>query len=844
VLRLSLRNIWSRKGRLLLTAIAVIAGTAFLSGVFVFTDTIKGSFNTMFASAYAKTDAFVRSAQVIEGQFGEEQRDRIDVSLVDKVRAVPGVVEAFGDVVGTATLTFGDTVVGMDGPPKFAGAWIDSENSPWQLAEGRGATGPDEVVIDRGSSKMAKIPLGAKVTATSIGQPRDFTVVGIATFAGNDSSGGVAWSLYSLETAQQFLIGDTTKIDSIVVVGDGDSTPEGLVASITSAVGDPDVEVLTGAEITKENQSAVEQSLSFITIFLSVFALISLFVGSFIIYNVFSISAAQRQRENALLRAIGASRSQVTRSMFVEAVVVGVGGSLLGCLGGVGLASTILTVLSKVGFSPGESPLVIHPTGFIITLVVGVVVTVLCAIVPAIRSGRVPPLAAMRDVSVDQADVSRGRRWLAGVAVVAAIGFTALGISGRTVALGAGVACLFLALVAAGPLVAGPFARVVSPMLARARGAAGTMAGRNAARNPKRTALTASALAVGLALLIGVATLGASAKATARSVVGKSVATDYVVMPKQGNGGIGLPATLADDIAATGVGDVLGYAAGAINIVEKGEPRAKQVVAFDPADAAAVLDIPFLSGGFTDLGPTGILVAKDKAARDGLQVGSTLTASLLGGEPMQLTVAGVFDSDLFGNLIVDRALFADSPFPLLDIAVFVHANGGVSEKNSATLKAVVDGYPSAKLQSRDEFIDDQSKQVDGFLNFIYALLGISIFIAVVGIVITLYLAVWERRRELGLLRAVGMTRKQVRTSVLWESMITAVVGVLIGTVLGVSLGWIIVRALRDQGLSSFSLPVLTIAVAAALSLVFAALAAFLPARRAARSDVLDAIATT
>jgi putative ABC transport system permease protein len=292
------------------------------------------------------------------------------------------------------------------------------------------------------------------------------------------------------------------------------------------------------------------------------------------------------------------------------------------------------------------------------------------------------------------------------------------------------------------------------------------------------------------------------------------------------------------------VGDVLGYAAGAINIFEKGEPKAKQVVAFDPADAAAVLDIPFLSGGFTDLGPSGILVAKDKAERDGLQVGSTLQASLLGGEPVQLTVAGVFDSDLFGNLIVDRALFADSPFPLLDIAVFVHADGGVNEQNTAALQTVVDAYPSAKLQSRDQFIDDQSKQVDGFLNFIYALLGISIFIAVVGIVITLYLAVWERRRELGLLRAVGMTRKQVRTSVLWESMITAVVGVLIGAVLGVSLGWIIVRALRDQGLSAFSLPVLTIVVASALSLVFAALAAFLPARRAAGSDVLEAIATT
>ncbi|MFM7044268.1 MAG: ABC transporter permease, partial [Ilumatobacteraceae bacterium] len=812
------------------------------------TDTIKGSFNTMFASAYAKTDAFVRSAQVIEGDFGNEQRDRIDLSLVDEVRSVPGVAEAFGEVVGTATLTYGDTVVGVDGPPRFAGVWIDSENSPWQLAEGRGAEAPDEVVIDRMSSKMAKVPLGAKVTATAIGQPREFTVVGIATFAGNDSSGGVTWSLYQLDTAQQFLIGDTSKIDSIVVAGDGGSTPEQLVASISSAIADPDVEVLTGAEITKENQSAVEQSLSFITIFLSVFALISLFVGSFIIYNVFSISAAQRQRENALLRAIGATRGQVTRSLFVEAAVVGFSGSLVGATAGVGLAWALLALLNAIGFGPGSTDLVVGVQGFVGTMLVGIGVTLACALVPALRAGRVPPLAAMRDVAVDRSAASRRRLVIGGIALALGVLSVAGGFSGSSMLLGLGVALVFISMVIVGPFIAAPVARSTSPVLTRLRGAAGTMSARNAARNPKRTAVTAMALAVGLSLMIAVATLGASAKASARVIIGEAFTADYVVSEKL-QSGFGLPTAVADALDGASVGDAVGFAGAQLQLNEQDDSgtrdwKAKAVIAVSPQNAAAVLELGFVDGGFGDLTREGILYASDKAERDGLSLGDTVRAKLLDGTELDLTVQGIYSDDTFGNLMVDRALFDGQAFPLFDFAVFARTEGGVSPENTAALQAVLDDYPSAKLQSRDEFIDAQDDQVDGFLNFIYGLLGMSIFIAVIGIVITLWLAVYERRRELGLLRAVGMTRKQVRTSVLWESLITGAVGVVFGLVLGTSLGWIIVRSFRDEGLREFALPASTIATASIAVLVFAALAAFLPARKAAKSDMLDAIATT
>ncbi|MEQ1702206.1 MAG: FtsX-like permease family protein, partial [Ilumatobacteraceae bacterium] len=631
--------------------------------------------------------------------------------------------------------------------------------------------------------------------------------------------------------------------DSIIVVGDGSISDSALADTIEQTIAKDDVEVLTGAEITKENQTAVETSLSFITIFLAIFALIAMFVGSFIIYNVFSISAAQRQRENALLRAVGASRSQITRSMFTEAFVVGIGGSLLGCVGGIGLATGILGLLNAIGFGPGDSSLVLHPTGFIVTLIIGVIVTVLCAIVPALRSGRVPPLAAMRDVAVDHSDVSKARKISGVVAIAAAIGFVALGLSGNTTALGAGVVALFVALIALGPFLATPVAKASSKLLTKLSGPAGTMASRNAARNPKGTAITAGALAVGLSLMIGVATLGASAKATARDAIGEAFDSDYVVSPIQQNGGIGLPDTLAADLKATGVGSVLALAVGAPRVENDGEFNSYGVLVVDSADAAQVLDLPFVTGGFESLAPGKILVATDKAERDDIAVGDEINVKLFSDDVITLTVAGIFDSKIFGNFIVDPSLFETAPLLQQTRSVYINVTNDNSDTRAA-LDAVAEKYPTVKLQSRDEYIDEQSGSIDGFLNFIYALLGMSIFIAIIGIVITLMLAVYERRRELGLLRAVGTTRRQVMVSVLWESMITAVIGVIMGVVLGTALGWIIVKALEDEGLSVFSLPIPTIIVASIGALILSAIAALYPSKKASGADILQAIATT
>ena len=845
--RIALKSALAHKGRLLLTSLAIIAGCAFLSGVFVFSDTIRGSFDRLFADAYENTDAFVRSSNVIEGDFGEESRDRLDDARVEQILELPNVAEAHGDVTAFARIATADgTVIGQSGPPKFGGVYIDSENSPWRIADGAPPETAGEVVIDRRSAKEGEIDVGDTVKVTSKGGVRDFTVTGIATFAGSDTSGGATWALFTLPTAQEFVIGQPGLVDSIVVASDGSITDEELAAEIQSAFPDQDLEALTGQEITDENQSDVERGLSFFTIFLTIFAAISLFVGSFIIFNVFSISAAQREKENALMRAIGASRRQVTRVLFVEALVVGAMGGILGFGGGVLLATGIIQILTATGFGPSDTSLIVKPGVFVVSLIVGVVVTLVCAIVPAIRSGRVPPLAAMRDVSVDRSALSRGRLITGAVfLVLTGVGVT-LGLTSDAVWLALGIVSMFVALVVLGPLLAAPVARAIGRPLGKVRGVTGEIAGRNAATSPKRTALTAGALAIGLALLVGVSTLGSSVKSSIRSSIGEQFSGDFAVSTSDTDGLGGLPVSLVDELnELPEIDNAVGIGVNLVEIVEDGQPEGKSVLTVDPEHAKGLFDLPFTSGGWDGLDGDAILMSKDKADRDGLELGSTVTVVFRDQSTRDLTVAGIFDSNDFGNLIVSRQLFEGQTVDLFDVQVLVQSADGTSAADAETaIRTVTTGYPTSKVQTRTEFIDDQTKQVDGFLNFIYALLLMSVFIAVLGIVITLLLAVYERRRELGLVRAVGMTRPQVRSSIRWEAVITAVFGAITGSALGLALGWIVVKALEDQGLNTFSVSASTIVFFAAMSIVFAVLAAWVPARKAAKADILQAIATT
>jgi putative ABC transport system permease protein len=847
--RIALKNVLARKGRLFLSSLAVIAGCTFLSGVFIFGDTIRDSIDQVFATAYEKTDAYVRSAVKVESDFGDPIRGRIDDTVIDQVRSMPGVAEAEGDVQSFARVTNKDGKdVGVDGPPKFGAAFLPSEISPWVLEEGsRAPTGPNEVVLDKHTADVGDINVGDTVTVTAAGGSREFTVVGIVRFDDRDSTGGPTWAFFDLPTAQEFVIGEPGKVDGVLVRGDGTRTEAELQADIQQMFDPDQVEVLTGEQIIKDNQDQLASQFSTFTLFLTVFAAIALIVGGFVIYNVFKISAAHRMRENALMRAVGARSSQVTKALFVEATVVGLVGGLLGFVGGFGLALGVTALLNAIGFGTGDTSLVIKPTSLIITVIVGLVVTLVCATFPAIRAGRVPPLAAMRDVSVDRSGQSRVRLVVAAIfGVIAVLGIT-FGLTGDAIWLAPGVLGMIVALIAIGPFVVGPFVSILTKPLRAVRGVTGEVAGRNAARSPERTALTAAALGIGLALLVAVSTFGASLQESIRKTIGDSFTGEFAITSNDAqNGTGGLPVTLVDEInqlpevsdaAALGIGPFL-------RVKDDGSTSSSLAIVSDPVHAANLFKLRFSEGSWADVKGPAVAVQADKAHDESWTIGSTFNVTFTDGTQGALTVGAIYTDDFFSNYMADSAEFAGRR-PLYDAQIVADAAPGVSEAETrAAITTVNDKYPTAKVQSRDEFIDSQIAQITGLLNFVYSLLAMSVFIAVLGIVLTLLLAVYERRRELGLMRAVGTTRPQVRGSVRWEAVITAIVGAFMGIFLGLILGWIVVKALQDEGINVFSVSAQSLVIFAIVAIILAVLAAYIPARRAAKANILEAIATT
>jgi putative ABC transport system permease protein len=618
-----------------------------------------------------------------------------------------------------------------------------------------------------------------------------------------------------------------------------------LKASIEKALSGQKVQVLTRAEITKESQSQIEKGVGSFTTFLTIFAGIAVFVGCFIIYNVFKITTAQRLQENALLRAIGARSGQVVKAQMLEALAIGVVGGLLGFVAGIGLATAILTLLRAIGFAPSESGLAIHPMSFVWTMVVGILVTLACAVLPAIRAGRVPPLAALRDVSIDRTSHSR-RRLALGVLslLISAVGVV-IGLAGSTIWLVPGVAGLFVAMVAFGPAMVRPLSSAMVGPLRALRGVTGEIAARNAARSPERTALTSAALAICLALLIGVSTLGTSLVSSFRHTVAQQFRGDIAISASGNGPSGGLPTTVLDDVLKLPQVDHAIALGGALLRADNGSNKALTVLTVNADQADSMIKLDFTGGGWADVHDTNVVVSKDKAKELSVAVGDNITASYLDGTKVSLKVAGIFDSNFLGGIVADRGLFAKSTAPHFDFQILASGKGGISNANLKTaVKTVTDLVPVAKTQTRAEFIDSQVQQVSGILNFIYALLGMSVFIAVLGIVLTLMLSVYERRRELGLVRAIGMTRRQVRSSVRWESIVTAVIGATMGVALGVSLGWIVVKALADQGLNTFAVSITSVVVFTLLAMLFAVAAAWFPSRRAAKADILQAIATT
>ena len=842
--RIALKGILGRKARLILTSLAVILGTSFLAGTSVFSDTLNRTFDNLFSDVFKNVDAYVRSTQVIDGNFGQEERQRISADLVSIVEKVPGVRDASPDIQAFARIIGKDgKPIGSDGqgPPTFGSIGEEFAGALWSTAKGNWPNGPTEVVIDEASAKAGKYVLGDTVKVVAQSGSREFTLVGIASYGDVRSPGGATFALFDSVTAAEFL----TKpgfIDAILISGDGSVSDEKLTKAIQDALPTTSkTETLTGAEITLETQDQIGSALDFFGILLKTFSFIALGVGCFVIYNVFSISAAQRQRENALLRAIGASRKQITRAMLIESIVVGLIGSVVGLFAGIGLSAGLSALLRAVNIDIPSGGLVLSQNTVTSTIIIGLIVTVLSAILPARRAGKVPPLAAMRATALEIAEPGRKRLYTGLLSIALGLAIIVAVVAGASNNyLGIGILFVFIGTIVLGPIIARPVALFLGRPAARFRGVTGTMARQNSARNPKRTSRTASPVLIGVALVTAVTALAASIKGQIDDVFTAQFKGDYAISTDaRGFGGLS-PSLAVDLNKLPQVEKATGFGFLTVKIDGKGQ----YVTTINPETIEGLWNIGLINATYPDLKTSNMFVSEKVAKKKNLAIGSVLETTFGDGSTRPLTVAGIYVNNEIGDYIANSNLVDGSGIIMFDIGVYIQTKENVNKAEAfAALDTAVKKYGQGELLTKQEYINKQSGQVNQLLGLIYGLLMLSVIISIVGIIITLLLSVFERQRELGLLRAVGMTRSQVRTTVRWESVITSLLGAVLGIILGIGLGWIIVFASKDQGLTSFKLPVGPTIIIMVMSFIVGLFAAIYPAWRATRVNILDALNT-
>ncbi|MER5183804.1 FtsX-like permease family protein [Streptomyces sp. NPDC002896] len=847
--RISLSSLRAHKRRFAGTFFAVLLGVAFLTGTLVMGDTLRASFDTMFGNAASGTDAVVRSADTITAP-GERQgvRRPVDTSLVAKVEKTHGVAAAVANIQGAGQLVGSDgEPIGGQGPPTLAGNWIDDPKlNSYQLAEGRAPSKPGEVVVNRGAAKAGDLKIGDTTTLRTP-DPVQVKIVGLATFGGADGMGQVTFTGMTQADAEKYLTPKPGEAASILVRAGPGTSQQKLVDALTPVLPDG-VEAITGQESAQENTDMVSgQFLTLFTTFLLVFSGIALLVATFSIHNTFAIVVAQRTRENALLRALGAARRQVTVSTLAEATAVAVVASAAGLAGGIGIAAGLQALFPALGFPFPDGSLVISGLSMLLPLAVGIVVCLGSAVLPAVRAGRTAPLAALRETAVDHSGASHGRA-IAGTGIaLAAVALTLIGVlaSQSLWLAGSGAVLALAAFVVLGPVASSAAVRILGGPLDRLRGVPGRLARRNALRSPKRTAATASALMIGVAVVSLFTVFGASLKATMDQTVSRSFAGDVAVsMPSFGAGGSGLSPKLAPAIAkepqvATAVG--LGRGVAEVD----GQGRALTVT--DPVALGKLFDLGTVHGSLAGLGTDGIAVTEKEADKQHLGLGDTAELTFTDGKKQTFTVRAVYgQSELAGDYVITRQAWAPHRAQDSDTLVAVSFKDGVSKaEGTAAVKKVAAEYGSPEVQTRDEYAQSSAGGIDMMLTLVYALLALAVLIALLGIANTLTLALHERTRELGLLRAVGQTRAQLRAMVRWESVLVAAFGTVGGLALGGFLGWVLVESSDGASDSTFAfaVPPLQLAIVALVGIGAGALAGLRPARRAARLDVLRAIAT-
>ncbi|MYU24914.1 FtsX-like permease family protein [Streptomyces sp. SID8352] len=851
VVRTSLRNFFAHKGRMALSAVAVLLSVAFVCGTLVFTDTVGTTFDKLFAATASDVTVLPKDAD--EGAQGRGKPESLPASLLERVRSVEGVESVEGAVVSMdVTVVNGDNkdVGPSSGAPTIAGNWSRGALRSMEIESGHEPRGPGEVLVDADTADKHGLEIGDELR--TIAQTGDFTarIVGVAAFKVTNPGAAVVY--FDTATAQHRLLGATDRYTQVDVTAADGVDDARLKRDVTAALGAGDYEVQTAEENADANRAEVGEFMDVIKYAMLGFAGIAFLVGIFLIVNTFSMLVAQRTREIGLMRAIGSSRRQVNRSVLVEALLLGLVGSLLGVGAGIGIAVGLMKLMAMTGMELSTDDLTVKATTPVAGMVLGVVVTVLAAYLPARRAGRISPMAALREAGTPadgRSGLVRGIIGLvltgAGAAALYAAGTADSSSTGASM-LGLGVVLTLVGFVAIGPLLAGGVVRVISAVLLRAFGPVGRMAERNALRNPRRTGATGAALMIGLALVACLSVVGSSMVASATSELDRSVGADFIVEGRQPI----VPQAERAMRDTPGLDHVTRYKAiDARLTLADGRSDDDGLTAADPTYAEDVRRAT-TAGTLADAyGTDAMSVGSDYAEKYGVRVGDTVTVAFKGGDTAKLKVAAITDDDVaidqgarYISIDTMRKYLPAEKVPP-NLIMFAKAADGQETQAYAALKKALHDYPQYQVRDQSDYKKELQDQVGQLLNMVYGLLALAIIVAVLGVVNTLALSVVERTREIGLMRAIGLSRRQLRRMIRMESVVIALFGALLGLGLGLGWGTTAQKLLALEGLNVLDIPWPTIIGVFVGSAFVGLFAALVPAFRAGRMNVLNAIAT-
>jgi putative ABC transport system permease protein len=854
MIRVALRGLSGRKFRTVLTAVAIVLGVAMMSGAYVLTDTIDKAFNAIFVESYAGTDAVISGKDPgisVEGEQAEPPPFPADV--LERVRAVDGVDVASGSVTDfqTKLLKPDGEPIDTGGAPSFAFGLETAPEydrfNPLNLVDGRWPSGSKELAIDEGVADEEGLALGDRIGVAALGPAQEFQIVGIARYGELSSLGGATFAIFDVPTAQK-LLEKEGELDAVQAAAQTGVAPEELVTRIREELG-TSVTVRSGSEQADEESDEIATFTAIIRYFLLTFAGIALFVGAFVIFNTLSITVAQRTREFATLRTIGASRRQVLTSVIVEALAIGLLASIIGLFAGLGLAIGLNKLFVALNLDLPQTETVFATRTIVVSLLVGTLVTLLAGLSPALRATRVPPIAAVREgAKLPRSALSRWAPYIATVTIVLAVlalsyAMLAGGVAtgDRFILLGVGVLALFIGVALLSSRLVVPLTRLVGLPARRMGGAAGSLAERNAMRDPGRTASTAAALMIGIALVTFVGVLAQGLRVSNSDAIEQQIQADLVVTSQDGYSEF--PAAVGDAVAKIDEAEVVSNVR---QDVAELNGAGANLTGLDSRSINAVYDFRWTEGSdevLASLGNDGAVLPDDVADDKDLAVGDSFGVLTPDNKRRKFVVRGIYDGSPFYPLLGTASISQDAfdalykrprnRFTLLNVP-------GDPGAQKASVESRLESFPDTRVQTRQEWIDKEDAEISQFLLLLYVLLALSVVVSLFGMVNTLALSVFERTRELGMLRAVGMTRRQTRRMVRHESVITALIGAALGLPLGIFLALLVTQALSEYDLQ-FAIPVGALITFVIVSVIAGILAAILPARRAARLRILEAL---